>query len=218
MKRFTLFVLMALFTISMATAQSVHPDKARVRIPANAKLLQNPVKRSSLMKKDNHRMMLKKNGLTQNNKMLKARRKVENGPIYDEPEGKKYGEIVSYEGYVYSFFGASYVLESAGAATIIEGTDGNIYINNLIPGYDSWVKAERGEGDTITVKRQMIVLSDYDGDPDEYYVAKMEQYTFEEDGEQYVDYREVEGDIKLLYRDGKLKTTDEYMGHEDGFP
>ena len=218
MKRFTLFVVMALFTISMATAQSVHPDKARVRIPANAKQLQNPIKKSSLMKKDGQRMMLKKNGLTQNNKMLKARRKVENSPIYDEPEGKKYEEIVSYEGYVLSFFGASYVDESAGVATIIEGTDGNIYISNLIPGYNSWVKAERGGGDTIVVKRQMIELSDYNGDPDEYYVAKMEQYTFEEDGEQYVDYREVEGDIKLLYRDGKLKTTDEYMGQEDGFP
>ena len=31
------------------------------------------------------------------------------------------GEIVSYEGYVYSFFGASYVLESAGAATTVAG-------------------------------------------------------------------------------------------------
>lgn len=209
MKRFTLFVLMALFTISMATAQSVHPDKARVRITANAKQLQSPVKKSSLMKK---------NGLTQNNKMLKARRKVENGPLYDEPEGKKYNEIVSYEGFVYSFFGASYVDESAGAATIIEGTDGNVYICNLIPGYNSWVKAERSGGDTIVVKRQMIELTDYYGDPDEYYVAKMEKYTFEEDGEQYIDYREVEGDINLLYRDGKLKTTDEYANKEDGFP
>ena len=103
--------------------------------------------------------------------------------ITEQPEGKLIDNmLLSYRGY--NCLGAPvYELQNAGIANIVEGTDGNIYINNLFD-YEvfakSWVKATRGEGDTIVIQRQLVHTNLYNGELEKLWITKYRTWTEDE--------------------------------------
>ena len=140
-------------------------------------------------------------------------------PIYDQPAGKTQLAVVSYDAILYNWmFGYYSDNETAGAATIVEGDDGYVYINRLAPAADSWVKAERTADGKLIVRRQMVDYDDYWGD--EYYICRMQKTEWtDEDGETYIDYKEMDNAaddyITFTYNDGRLEIDEEFQSDED---
>ena len=145
--------------------------------------------------------------------------------ITEQPDGKLIDNMVlSFKGFK-NIGSPTYLVEEARIAKVVEGTDGCIYIYNLFD-YDtfkSWVKATRGEGDTIVIKRQLVLTNPQSsGTTELLYVAKYKTWT-----EPVVDgktgqtrhkvvWEQTEDDIKMLYRDGVISTIDEYNRGDDG--
>jgi hypothetical protein len=95
--------------------------------------------------------------------------------ITEQPDGKLIDNMVlSFKGFK-NIGSPTYLVEEARIAKVVEGTDGCIYIYNLFD-YDtfkSWVKATRGEGDTIVIKRQLVLTNPQSsGTTELLYVAK----------------------------------------------
>lgn len=145
--------------------------------------------------------------------------------ITEQPAGKLIDNmLLSYRGY--NCLGSpAWEIQNAGIASIVEGDDGNIYINNLFD-YEvfakSWVKATRGEGDTIVIKRQLVHTNMYNGQLEKLWITKYRSWTEEEVNEQTgktmtkVKYEQTYDDIKMIYKDGVLSSIDEYnRGLED---
>ena len=139
--------------------------------------------------------------------------------ITEQPEGKLIDNmLLSYRGY--NCLGAPvYELQNAGIANIVEGTDGNIYINNLFD-YEvfakSWVKATRGEGDTIVIQRQLVHTNLYNGELEKLWITKYRTWTEDEVNPQtgktrtVIKYEQTYDDIKMIYKDGVLSSCDDY--------
>ena len=139
--------------------------------------------------------------------------------ITEQPEGRLIDNmILSYRGYN-NQGSSTYGVQDAGIAKIVEGTDGNIYINNIFD-YEvfanSWVQATRGEGDTIVIKRQLVHTNPYQGQLEKLWIAKYRSWTEEVLNEQtgkvstLVKYEQTFDDIKMIYKDGVLSTCDDY--------
>ena len=139
--------------------------------------------------------------------------------ITEQPEGKLIDNMVlSFKGYK-NIGSPTYLVEEARIAKVVEGTDGCIYIYNLFD-YDtfkSWVKATRGEGDTIVIKRQLVHTNPQSsGTTELLYVAKFKTWLQDEldpktgQTRHKVMWEQTEDDIKMLYRDGVISTIDEY--------
>lgn len=127
--------------------------------------------------------------------------------IDEQPEGKAVEMIASYGGLYYSWFGLLDATTDAGAITLIEGTDGNLYIKGLTPNlYDEelyWIKAEKtGEGEYVVKKQPAGYYKDYD-EVDYLTVLKYEE---DEEGGWY--YEAENTDLKLTYKDGILAVAD----------
>ncbi|MBQ9558998.1 MAG: hypothetical protein IJV08_03325 [Bacteroidaceae bacterium] len=135
-------------------------------------------------------------------------------PIIDQPEGTLYDNmLVSYGGYQRNWlYGLMDVSTDGGMGKIVEGTDGNIYIYNLPTGVnaETWVLAERAEGDTVVIRRQQIDRREGNGLTYDYYITRVVwEYTDEAKGEgQFVEAKD-ETDMKLLYHDGVLESCEE---------
>lgn len=139
--------------------------------------------------------------------------------ITEQPAGKLVENmLLTYRGY--NCLGSPlYEIQSAGIANIVEGDDGNIYINNLFD-YEvfakSWVKATRGEGDTIIIKRQLVHTNLYNGQLEKLWITKYKTWTEDQVNERtgktqtVVKYEQTYDDIKMIYKDGVLSSTDEY--------
>lgn len=145
--------------------------------------------------------------------------------ITEQPEGKLIDNMVlSFKGYK-NIGSATYLVEEARIAKVVEGTDGCIYIYNLF-NYDtfkSWVKATRGEGDTIVIKRQLVHTNPQSsGTTELLYVAKYKTWLQPELDEKTgqmrnrVMWEQTEDDIKMLYRNGVVSTIDDYNRGADG--
>lgn len=143
---------------------------------------------------------------------LPVARNAHRAPLFEQPAGKLFDQVVaSYGGYGRNWlYGLMDVSTDGGMGKIVEGDDGNIYIYNL-PTYvncESWVKCERAEGDTIVIKKQMIDQREGSEAVYDYYITRVVwQWTDEAAGEGV--FVEEEGDIKLLYNNGELRSTDE---------
>ena len=144
-------------------------------------------------------------------------------PIIEMPAGDVYEVIQSYSGLQYSrFFGWSVISTSSGKMTIVEGTDGNIYLKGLCPraGLDEyyWVKATKGEGDNIIIEKQPLgFYEDYYGEKQEYYISAINYSYNEESGEENITVPE-DGAITLKYKDGIISSPDEMMSEGEYIP
>lgn len=145
--------------------------------------------------------------------------------ITEQPEGKLIDNMVlSFKGYK-NIGSPTYLVEEARIAKIVEGTDGCIYIYNLFD-YDtfkSWVKATRGDGDTIVIKRQLVHTNPQSsGTTELLYVAKYKTWLEDEPDPKTgqmrhkVMWEQTDDDIKMLYRNGVVSTIDEYNRGADG--
>jgi len=101
------------------------------------------------------------------------------GIITEQPAGTYYNMnyATSYYGYsfLYGLYAGSY---TAALGEVVEGTDGCLYIHNLLTelyteeGY--WVKAEKvsGQADTYVIHEQPIYAEEYEGTVYTYYIKK----------------------------------------------
>ena len=131
--------------------------------------------------------------------------------ITETPEGTLYDQVMlSYGAYGRNWlYGIMDVSTDGGMGKIVDGADGNVYIYNL-PTYlnaGSWVKAERAEGDTIVIHRQLIDQREGSDAVYDYYITKMVwEWTDEAAGEGRFVEAQGDTDMKLLYKDGVLNS------------
>ena len=188
MKKFTLFLLAVLAT-SLSFAGVKPLDGAR--LPK----VKNSTERIAKQRKAGKQAL------------RKAPHRAPAGVItFDEqPEGKVVTMIASYGGIYYSWFGVSDVTTDAGAITLIEGTDGNLYLKGLTPNLDDdelyWIKAEKtGEGEYV-IKKQPAGYYEYYDELD--YLTVL---TYDEEDGWFYEAESTE--LKLTYKDGVLATAD----------
>ncbi len=142
--------------------------------------------------------------------------------IEEQPEGTAYELFASYSGLFYNWlYGWTDATTDAGKMTIVEGTDGNIYIQGLTPnaGLDVyyWVKAERAEGDTVVIRQQPTGYYVYGG-VHEYEIARI-AYEYDEATEAENIHRADNPDIKMLYKgNGVLENIDEMKAEAGDVP
>ena len=150
MRRFTILAVAALAAVTTAFAQPV-PARQKVKKATAVKTPETrlqKVKLSEVSLKDVIKTTGQKNqqvlrGMTNKSReaslaQRNAKRKVakshkaDSGIIIDQPEGKLYDEVFSHIFLTSSLFG-SYMGQNPGAiGEVVEGTDGCLYIHNLI--------------------------------------------------------------------------------------
>jgi len=143
----------------------------------------------------------------------KAPRKAEG--LTAQPEGTAYDLLAAYSGLYYNwYYGWQDGSTDNGRLQLVEGTDGNIYIKGLTPnaGLDEyyWVKAVKGEGDTIVIAQQPTgYYEDYLGDIHTYDIARI-SYSYDDATEEEDISLADAPAIKLLYKgNGVLQTPQE---------
>lgn len=157
-------------------------------------------------------------------RMMKSPLKAEELPeaIVDQPEGKVYEHaILTVNGLFYNWmYGWMSSATDAGDVSIVEGTDGNVYVKGILSSMAVdevyWLKAEPQGDDLYTIKMQPCgAYWDYQGGEHTYYIARMEYYMDEESG--YDDYNITDNTtVTVWYKDGVMKTIDE-MNPEAGY-
>lgn len=156
-------------------------------------------------------------------RMMKSPLKAEELPeaIVDQPEGKVYEHaILTVNGLFYNWmYGWMSSATDAGDVSIVEGTDGNVYVKGILSSMAVdevyWLKAEPQGDDLYAIKMQPCgAYWDYQGGEHTYYIARMEYYMDEESG--YDDYNITDNTtVTVWYKDGVMKTIDE-MNPEAG--
>lgn len=134
--------------------------------------------------------------------------------LFEQPEGTLYDNMVaSYGGYSMNWlYGLMDVSTDGGMAKIVDGADGNVYIYNLPTSLNagSWVKAERAEGDTLVIHRQLIDQREGNDAVYDYYITKLVwEWVDEEAGEGRFVEAQGDTDIKLIFSNGVLTSTEE---------
>ena len=128
--------------------------------------------------------------------------------IIDQPAGTLHQMVYSANSYAYNWLIGYYVTTySARIGEVVEGTDGNIYIHNLLTDLNTdegyWVKAEKAQGDTIVIHEQPIWEENYYGTIYTHSILKVNIV----DGQMMIPDNT---DIKMIWKDNKLTTVDEF--------
>lgn len=142
------------------------------------------------------------------NSFAQAPHHAANGITFDEtPEGTLIENLqVSFNGIAYSWLSGFYDSSTeAAAGTIVEGTDGNLYIKGMTPNlYDDelyWIKAEKtGDGEYVIKKQPAGLYTSYD---ELDYLTVME---YSEEEGSYIEAAQT--DLKVTYKDGVLAQAD----------
>ena len=187
-----------------------HPERVKLAdIDFSAAKAQKPgqmtfakVKQNQAKNAKDSKVMRARKGKVNRNRMA------ESGIIIDQPAGTLHQMVYSTNSYAYNWLFGYYVTSySDRIGEVVEGTDGNIYIHNLLtdatndPGY--WVKAEKAQGDTIVIHQQPIWEEEYEG----------EIYTYDIQRIDFVNGETVmpkNNDIKMIWKDNKLTTVDDF--------
>lgn len=244
MKKFTLLAVAALIAASSAFAQqpvakqrglkklpktSIVKQGDRKLTPPKAKKAEGRLSQSLSTQVDFRQLMAQQKRQAKAGKATTTTTsRAKAAGIVDQPEGTVYdGLVYSYEGIGYNwlddtFYGTS---SANGTATIVEGTDGNIYIKGLMPTLyvdeAYWLKATKGEKDTIIIKPQVAGIYEWSNGTVTEYTITLLQRDEEAYAEDYIDYQPAENpDIKLIYSgEGYLRTPDELnVAFDGGFP
>ena len=135
--------------------------------------------------------------------------------ITDQPAGKLYKDMYGYsEGFI-SQFGMIYQDKKDGVARdFVVGDDGAYYMKNPISFQptDSWIKGEKGVGDTIVFKlpQQIYVLDNGYGTPVKYYASRMKYKLVNGENQYVIDDKSQ--DMKFVWRnDSLIKVVDESL-------
>lgn len=208
MKRFFTLFVSAVLTATIAVAQPSAGNRPQPLKPFNPKnVFSAPYQLSKSATLDPSHKAAPKQSV--------ARVNADAGTIIrNQPEGKLLDNMIaSYGGYTRNWlYGLMDVTTDGGVGKVVEGTDGNIYIYNLPTNLsaESWVKAERGEGDTIVIHRQLIDQREGSDAVYDYYLTKLVwEYTNEATGEGRFVEATGDTDVKLLYSNGVLRSTED---------
>ena len=235
MKRFTLFIVAALMTVVGATAQSkakLQTNEKKVSKTVQTKAPERPVlkvteldnnavsqfkhqlPKASLQKQPSLGKQVEKGVNLQPRKRVaanKAQRRAA-GVIIDQPAGTYHNMAYACSYFGYSWIGGQYAGEYSDAlGEVVEGTDGCLYIHNLLTemsteeGY--WVKAEKvnGEADTYVIHEQPIYVENYYG---ELYTYSIMKAVYNAITGEMVPAKNT--DIKVTWKDGILRTASEF--------
>lgn len=140
--------------------------------------------------------------------LYKAPRRAAYGiSIEDQPDGKLVENLqYSFNGIAYSWFSGFYDSSSdASPFTLVEGSDGNLYLSGLTPNLGCneiyWIKAEKvADGEYVVKKQPAGFWTNYDE------VDYLTILVPTEDGSSYVEAETTE--MKLTYKDGVLAQAD----------
>lgn len=131
--------------------------------------------------------------------------------ITEQPAGKLYKDMYGYsEGFV-SMWGMIYEDKKDGVARdFVVGDDGAYYLKSPISFQptDSWIKGEKGVGDTIVFKlpQQIYLLDDGYSTPVKYYASRMKFQLVNGENQYVID--ESSQDMKFVWRNDSLIKTD----------
>lgn len=131
--------------------------------------------------------------------------------ITEQPAGKLYKDMYGYsEGFV-SMWGMIYEDKKDGVARdFVVGDDGAYYLKSPISFQptDSWIKGEKGIGDTIVFKlpQQIYLLDDGYSTPVKYYASRMKFKLVNGENQYVID--ESSQDMKFVWRNDSLIKTD----------
>ena len=131
----------------------------------------------------------------------KVKAKVPNAPIIERPEGKVL-EVSGSIDIVQSNNGQPSVSTYSRTSEIVEGNDGFVYILNLpnLVGAGTYVQAERGQNDTISIKKQIVFAQG----AYEYYLTLAK---WDNESGNLVELPDTT--LKMIYKDGVLNSIDE---------
>ncbi len=131
----------------------------------------------------------------------KAKAKVPSAPILDRPEGTSYDVMGSID-IVMSANSQPSVSTYSRTSEIVDGNDGFVYIKNLpnLVGAGTYVQAERGQNDTISIKKQLV----YAQSGIEYYLTLAK---WDNEIGNLVELPDTT--LKMIYKDGVLNSIDE---------
>lgn len=232
MKRFTLFAVAALMAVTTAMAQqrAKTQGQQKVQHSMQAKVPERPVlkitdvnRRSSSLqtkgllpktawqKQQSLRAQASKNQLKPRQPAAKKTVRRAASIITEQPEGIYHNMVYgcSYYGYnwLYGYYDGTY---SAALGEVVEGTDGCLYIHNMLTEFYTeegyWVKAEKvdDEADTYVIHEQPIYVEDYYGTLYTYSIMKVK---LNAEGTNFEPAANT--DIKLTWKNGVLRTASE---------
>ena len=211
MKKFLLVAFATLLTYSVAISQpqvaSQRPVKRTVNLNVNtSRQLQHtvlPFQKQSARALHNNQMT---KSLVKG--ALKSAQRRAASVITNQPEGTYYNMAYATDYYGYSLFGLYNGTHDSALSEVVEGTDGNLYLHNIVSelyteeGY--WVKAEKVESkaDTYVIHPQPIYIEDYYGTIYTYNITKMK---ITSEGSVVPDGN---GDITLTWKNQKVTISD----------
>ena len=210
MRKLTLIVMTAVFAVTSAFAEG-KVSLQRIKASDFHKQTAAQQQKQSLKLRENssaYRMFMD----NMQKKSLAPLRIAEEGPITQQPAGQESMGFLSYQGVIYNWlYGWMPTSEETGVTKLVDGTDGNLYVQYFVPGTPYWAKAEKVDGNNYEVKRQVLYSTDYNGQTLTYEVAKLIGYEFEEDGELYIGYDIADEPIKFTYDGKTLAVADEEL-------
>lgn len=137
----------------------------------------------------------------------------QSSPVTDQPDGtlydKQYKSAMGYAPYGGYIF---YSEDDGRNSRYVIASNGDVYIHNPFMGIDTntWLKAERGEGDTLVVKTPQLIYQEQDpgaSQPDNYYAVRM--YFNPEIG--FFEKDPTGKDIKFVMRGDSIVKADTYL-------
>ncbi len=131
------------------------------------------------------------------------------GVVKDQPAGKLYENLIlKFTGEAYSDWYGTYDCSSdCSCISVVEGTDGNLYILNLAPVLsmteEYWVKAEKQADGTYLIQKQPIGAKEnnFTKETTEYYVTAMKK-----DGDTMVESETTS--FSVIWNNGTLRLAD----------
>ena len=229
MKKFVLLAVAALMAVTATMAKSkVQSQAKKVARTAQAQAKQRPTlkftdaradiakmhqqlpKTAKMLKNDRSKKTVKAQTRVRKAASLAKRRAA--GIIVDQPAGTYYNMNYATAYMGYSLFGLYDGTYDAALGEVVEGSDGNLYIHNMLTEFSTpegyWVKAEKvdGEADTYVIHEQPIYVENYYGT---YYTYSIMKVSVNADG-QVVPASST--DIKVTWKDHVLRTAAEFNG------
>lgn len=195
MKKIYAMMVAALFATA-AFAQNINQPEMREGAPVKiAPQSKKAALGTKVMEADKALLLQNKieNGAVSGMKKVAAASEV----ISDTPDGTLYDLYYSsYSYYLYYYYYVYLMALDGTAAQLVEGTDGNVYIKNIIGNYPTgtWIKGSYdSEGNIEVTFPQLVYSYDYYGTTYDYYVYKM---TYDSSESTYVVY---DGDQTMTF-------------------
>lgn len=205
MKRFTFIIVTAVLAVISLSAQPLNRKGVRPEGKLNVQRVML-AKRSVMQGKVAAAEGISRKAQRAKNQVLRAQSPAKAYGVVNQPQGTLYELKAAFNAIAYNWLSGYYDASTdASPMKVVEGTDGNLYISNLVPSLYAteyyWVKAEaKGDGKYV-IKKQPIGYYGSEGYEELDYVARLEM---NEEGTSYIESEN--SDINITWKDGVLST------------